>query len=48
MTAAAVIGGVVFLGLQTLWRTPELSWLTGGLRRLRGHVPHPIGSVGNG
>ena len=34
--AAALVGALVFLGLQSWWRTPELSWLAGGLRQTRG------------
>ena len=33
-----VTGAAVFLGLQALWRTPELAALTGGLRHVRGRA----------
>jgi putative peptidoglycan lipid II flippase len=33
--AAAVVGAAVFLAVQALWRTPELSWLAGGFGHLR-------------
>jgi putative peptidoglycan lipid II flippase len=35
MLAAVVTGLVIFVGLQWLWRSPELSILVSGLRRLR-------------
>jgi putative peptidoglycan lipid II flippase len=31
IVAAVLVGGAIFLALQTLWRTPELGWLAGGL-----------------
>jgi peptidoglycan biosynthesis protein MviN/MurJ (putative lipid II flippase) len=36
ITAAAVIGVAVFLGVQAIFRTPELGWLAGGIGHLRG------------
>jgi putative peptidoglycan lipid II flippase len=33
VAAAVLTGAAVFLALQALWRTPELGWLAGGLRR---------------
>lgn len=32
--AAAVVGAAVFLGVQALWRTPELSWIAEGFGHL--------------
>lgn len=36
IAAAALVGLVVFLAVQALFRTPELAWLAGGLGYLRG------------
>jgi putative peptidoglycan lipid II flippase len=33
IVAAVLTGAAVFLSLQALWRTPEMAWLAGGLRR---------------
>jgi putative peptidoglycan lipid II flippase len=33
IAAAVLVGAAVFLGLQALWRTPEVGWLAGGLSR---------------
>ena len=35
LTAAAVVGIATFLGLQRLWRSPELGYFLAGLRRSR-------------
>lgn len=35
MSAAALVGAVVFFGVQTAWHAPELGWLKGGLARRR-------------
>lgn len=35
---AAFVGGGIFLALQAMWRTPELSWLAGGLGHVRGKI----------
>ncbi len=32
---AATAGGAAFVAVQLLWRSPELSFFAGGLRRLR-------------
>ena len=37
--AGTAAGAATFIGLQVLWRAPELAWLAGGLgRRGRGTV----------
>jgi putative peptidoglycan lipid II flippase len=45
ITAAAAVGGAVFLGLQALWRTPELGWIAGGITHLRGQAGRGIPAV---
>jgi murein biosynthesis integral membrane protein MurJ len=35
ITAAALVGILVFLAVQAAWRTPELAWLAGGVGHLR-------------
>jgi putative peptidoglycan lipid II flippase len=35
IVAAAAVGGAIFLGLQGMFRTPELGWLVGGLGHMR-------------
>jgi putative peptidoglycan lipid II flippase len=37
VVAAATVGGLVFVGVQRLWHSPELSFFAHGLRRLRPH-----------
>jgi len=46
--AAALVGGAVFVGLQALWRTPELSWIAGGLSHVRGKARRAIAGVTHG
>ena len=47
--AAGVLAGLtVFLGLQALWRTPELGWLAGGLRRRHGNENRVLAEVAGG
>jgi putative peptidoglycan lipid II flippase len=45
IVAAAVVGGAIFLGLQGLFRTPELGWLAGGLGHMRGKARTGIAGV---
>jgi murein biosynthesis integral membrane protein MurJ len=33
---AALVGTAVYLGVEALWRTPEVNWLVGGLTEMRG------------
>ena len=33
---AALVGLAIYVGVQALWRTPEVSWLAGGLSHMRG------------
>jgi putative peptidoglycan lipid II flippase len=42
IVAAAVVGAVIYLGLQALWRTPEFGWLAGGLGHLRGKASRVV------
>jgi murein biosynthesis integral membrane protein MurJ len=42
IVAAAVVGAVIYLGLQALWRTPEFGWLAGGLGHLRGKARRAV------
>jgi len=46
--AAAVVGAAVFLGVQALWRTPELGWLAGGLGHVRGKASRSLAEVTHG
>jgi putative peptidoglycan lipid II flippase len=48
IAAATVVGAVVFLGFQAIWRTPELGWLAGGLGHLRGKARRGIAEATNG
>ncbi len=45
ITAAAAVGGAIFLGLQAMWRTPELGWVAGGLGHMRGKARTGITGV---
>jgi murein biosynthesis integral membrane protein MurJ len=36
IVAAVVLGAATFVGIQALWRAPELTWVAGGLGQLRG------------
>src|SRR5215472_11047578 len=42
MFAAALVGAAIFLGVQALWRTPELIWIAGGF----GHLFSKAGQAG--
>lgn len=42
--AAALVGAAVFLVVQALWRTPELSWLAEGFGHLRGKARGGFGA----
>jgi len=45
IAAAALVGGVVYVGLQALWQAPELRWLAGGLGHVRGKAARGIAGV---
>ncbi|MEP7177946.1 MAG: lipid II flippase MurJ [Pseudonocardiales bacterium] len=45
IVAATVVGILVFLALQTLLRTPELTWLSAGLDQLRQRVKGSLGGA---
>ena len=36
--AAALVGAAVYVAVEALWRTPEVGWLAGGLRQMRGRA----------
>jgi putative peptidoglycan lipid II flippase len=40
LVAGTAVGAVTFVGLQVLWRAPELAWVTGSFRRR-----HPLDAV---
>ena len=42
--AAALVGAAVFVAVEALWRTPEVSWLVGGLSEMRGKTRHTLAS----
>jgi len=46
ITAAAVVGILIFLAVQAAWRTPELGWLAGGLGYLRGRAGNEVAADG--
>jgi len=48
IAAGVLVGGVVFLTVQALWRTPELGWLAGGLRRRHGNENRVLAEVSGG
>jgi hypothetical protein len=48
IAAATVVGAVVFLGFQALWRTPELGWLAGGLGHVRGKARRRVAEAAHG
>jgi len=48
ITAAAIVGALVFLALQAWWRTPELGWLAGGFGHLRGKARGAVAVVTHG
>jgi putative peptidoglycan lipid II flippase len=48
IAAAVLVGAAVFLGLQALWRTPEVGWLAGGLSRRHREVNRVLAEVSNG
>ena len=48
ITAAVVVGALVFLAMQAWWRTPELGWLAGGLGHLRGKAGRAAAGVTHG
>jgi putative peptidoglycan lipid II flippase len=48
ITAAVVVGALVFLAMQAWWRTPELGWLAGGLGHLRGKARRVAAGVTHG
>jgi putative peptidoglycan lipid II flippase len=48
ITAAVVVGALVFLAMQAWWRTPELGWLAGGLGHLRGKAGRVAAGVTHG
>jgi putative peptidoglycan lipid II flippase len=44
--AAALVGVAIYGSLQALWRTPEVSWLAGGLSHIRGRASRTaVGTV---
>jgi putative peptidoglycan lipid II flippase len=48
IVAAALVGAVVFIGLQALWRTRELAWIAGGFTQVRTKARRTIGGVADG
>ena len=48
IAAGAAVGCAIFVGLQLVWRTPELRLLIAGLRHRRGRASQPIVDVGHG
>jgi putative peptidoglycan lipid II flippase len=48
IVAGAAVGCAIFVGLQAVWRTPELRLLSAGLRHGRGKGSHPIASADYG
>jgi putative peptidoglycan lipid II flippase len=48
IAAATLVGAVVFLGFQAIWRTPELGWLAGGLGYMRGKARRAVAEATHG
>jgi putative peptidoglycan lipid II flippase len=48
IAAGAAVGCAIFVGLQRIWRTPELRLLSAGLRHGRGKASHPVASADHG
>ena len=48
IAAGVLVGGVVFLTVQALWRTPELGWLVGGLSQWHRKDNRVLAEVSNG
>jgi putative peptidoglycan lipid II flippase len=48
IAAATLVGAMVFLGFQAIWRTPELGWLAGGLGHMRGKARRGIAEATHG
>jgi putative peptidoglycan lipid II flippase len=48
IAAATLVGAVVFLGFQAIWRTPELGWLAGGLGYMRGKARRAVAGASHG
>ena len=48
IAAGAAVGCAIFVGLQLVWRTPELRLLIAGLRHRRGRASQPIAADGYG
>jgi len=46
VVVAMVVGVAIFIGVQALWKTPELKWLLGGLARVRGGAAHSLAGEG--
>ncbi len=46
--AAALVGAAVFVAVEALWRTPEVSWLVGGLSEMRSKTRHTQASRARG
>lgn len=46
--AATAVGCATFVGVQALWRTPELSWVTGGLAHMLGRGSRVVSETSNG
>jgi putative peptidoglycan lipid II flippase len=46
VVAATLVGAIVFVAVQALWRTQELSWLAEGLSQVRGKTRHALARAG--
>lgn len=46
--AAAAVGAGIYVGIQALWRTPEVGWLAGGLADIRAKARRAIADTGHG
>ena len=44
--AAALVGVAVFVAVQALWRTPEVTWLSGGLSQMRRKASRTLAELG--
>ena len=46
MIAAALVGVAVYVAIQALWLTPEVSWLSGGLSQMRRKARRTLAELG--
>jgi putative peptidoglycan lipid II flippase len=48
IVVATLVGAAVFVAIQALWRSPEVGWLAGGVRLMRGKATRALAGSGHG